>query len=175
MDVHSTPPETLLDRFHTSSYRWSSTTPRSGIGNETWRTSSPRADDLGDQPVRTARAGRRALVRSTNVRMPASTRRSTLWRAAPATNDPVLAGQQRPGSTHHAWTNRRAPSRPSRPQPPPARKRPRAKLIIRSPATTFSRQAAGMAEAPQRAPASWPAMAAVVSASSPRFAARSTA
>ena len=37
------------------------------------------------------------------------------------------------------------------------------------------RHAAGMPDAPHRAPASWPAIAAVVSASSPRFAARSTA
>ena len=43
---------------------------------------------------------------------------------------------------------------------------------IRSPATIRSRHAAGMPDAPQRAPASWPAMAAVVSASSPRFAAQ---
>ena len=47
--------------------------------------------------------------------------------------------------------------------------------MMRSLPVIFSRHAAGIPDQPHRAPASWPAMAAVVSASSPRFAARSTA
>ena len=117
------------------------------------------------------------VVRSTNVRTPQSTSRSTLL---------ASLGRRRdvPGTRRRAA----APARPTRRaglvvRPEVARRRrrrrptnsPRARATIRSPATTFSRHAAGMPDAPQRAPAIWPAIAAVVSASSPRFAARSTA
>ena len=61
---------------------------------------------VGDELARTGRAGRPGVVRSTNVRMPASTSRSTLWRARAGSVWPGYSpASSRPGSTHQAWTN----------------------------------------------------------------------
>ena len=81
-----------------------------------------------------------------------------------------------PGSTHQAWRNvDRAASRRSTVAAAGGRTGGR-----RSPRCGRRRRSAratrrGIPDQPQRAPASWPAIAAVVSASSPRLAARSTA
>ena len=99
-----------------------------------------------------------------------------MWRARAGSGWPGYSpASSRPGSTHQACTKSSCGHGVRRARLRRPTNSPRARATIRSAATTFSRHAAGMPDAPQRAPASWPAIAAVVSASSPRFAARSTA